>query len=734
MHKHVYLLFLLLISTNSPAQNLISNPSFEAYDYLPTMMCKTGRDFERAVKHWIVPNEASTDLVSPRLRSRNLKAIKAHSGQNMAGIVINGDFWAEYIGMKLGRPLTPGVNYYVEFWISMPSYYSKKEPVPTYLNDHFGVYFGEKKYQFDKRIVPAKPQVTASERVYVEPLKWTKVYGNFVAEEASEFMYIGQFWDDKAQPELAIGYFFIDDVWIEPYTSTAVEYEPSRYYKVEGQTASVIMDNVYFETDKSELLPESFEELDKLVRILQKNPGISLNIEGHTDNQGAEDYNLSLSERRAGAVRQYLVDAGIPDSRLSAEGYGFAKPVSDNRSDDGRQQNRRVEFVLEGTNSRTGKAVLGPEAVYVGSSELDKNDETGLLYIGYYQPRGRCITPFKSPAEVAYNSRINNYQARDAYELVVKRSQEANVIFLNYDIRQPQSLAFAIQLLQQLQEQGYSYLGLNDIAANDAELSSRGYPVLTSANEAAFPMYGELLRTALQSNYNILPINPNKAEFAKAKKVARDASSDEEVRAWAQAMNISRILSRDPSAKIIVLTHELGVREVTTLNEHQVAYWFKKLSKNDPLTIDQLAMSERCKELEHKVYRARQIRKPTIFIDGPEVFVQKEYGAMHTEKAVSPFDLQIYLPPTTFNYNRPHWLALGGVRKPFLFNPDKHGLSYPCLIRAYRDGEDIDFAVPVDVIEIQDRNDQPALMLADGKYILALKDPNQTKRLGVEVK
>ncbi|MEM9823822.1 MAG: hypothetical protein AAF985_22245, partial [Bacteroidota bacterium] len=165
------------------AQNLVPNPSFEEYSFQPAFMSKSGKDFRRASKYWTVPNEASTDLINPRFNSKNLSTIPPRSGENMAGIVINGDYWAEYTCVKLKRPLEIGREYYVEYWMSMPTYYSKRKPIPTLLNDHFGVLFDKQLYQANKRILKNTPQVVANNEVLVEPRRWIKLFGSFTATE-----------------------------------------------------------------------------------------------------------------------------------------------------------------------------------------------------------------------------------------------------------------------------------------------------------------------------------------------------------------------------------------------------------------------------------------------------------------------------------------------------------------------------------------------------------------------
>lgn len=106
---------------------------------------------------------------------------------------------------------------------------------------------------------------------------------------------------------------------------------------------------VYFDVDQATIRPESKDGLAAAAKIMNDNPGIKVEIAGHTDNTGSDEYNLELSKRRAQAVVDYLVTKhGVDRSLLMAKGYGEAKPVATNDTDEGRQLNRRVEFkVLE---------------------------------------------------------------------------------------------------------------------------------------------------------------------------------------------------------------------------------------------------------------------------------------------------------------------------------------------------------------------------------------------------
>lgn len=111
-----------------------------------------------------------------------------------------------------------------------------------------------------------------------------------------------------------------------------------------GQT--IRLNNIFFEYDKATLLSESFEELDRLVKILKDNPKMEIEIGGHTDDQGSEDYNLNLSQERVNSVVAYLIENGIKESRLTGKGYGESNPIADNSTEQGQELNRRVEFSI----------------------------------------------------------------------------------------------------------------------------------------------------------------------------------------------------------------------------------------------------------------------------------------------------------------------------------------------------------------------------------------------------
>ncbi len=110
----------------------------------------------------------------------------------------------------------------------------------------------------------------------------------------------------------------------------------------EGQIVS--LNNILFDFSKSLLRAASYKELDKLARMLKVNPGMEIELSAHTDKIGGYSDNLKLSNDRANAAKQYLLSKGVDAARIISKGYGETNPVASNGSEDGRQQNRRVEF------------------------------------------------------------------------------------------------------------------------------------------------------------------------------------------------------------------------------------------------------------------------------------------------------------------------------------------------------------------------------------------------------
>ena len=142
------------------------------------------------------------------------------------------------------------------------------------------------------------------------------------------------------------GFFFYSQNFDLPEEVKYQEIKKDIALKPIEKGTKVVLNNIFFETGKAELKPESYVELSKAVDLLRNNKTMVVEIGGHTDNVGSDDANMKLSHARARSVRDYMVNAGIASERMQAKGYGKTEPIASNDTPEGRQANRRTEFVI----------------------------------------------------------------------------------------------------------------------------------------------------------------------------------------------------------------------------------------------------------------------------------------------------------------------------------------------------------------------------------------------------
>jgi len=339
---------LFFISLKALAQNLVSNPSFEIAHTLPQ-----GKDnsINRSTG-WIAPKYGSDYYYKGTGRHcgtpKNIFGHQIpHSGNAYAGICTRTHF-LEYVETKLISPLEKDKEYLIEFYIS-------KAEISLGSLKEFGVLFAPKTiFGVTERGIAAKPQVEFINRKgYRNKRKWIKLSAVYKAEGYETVLIIGHFnYEPSDDKRRILAHYYIDDVSVTPIEKKKDSIEitkvdgptPKTFSPKVGQT--ITLQNIFFTTNKSDLLQESFLELDKLVQYLSEIPDTSIKISGHTDNSGNEDQNKQLSEARAKAVAVYLTSKGIDKTRISYIGYGSSKPIATNKTDEGKQQNRRVEFII----------------------------------------------------------------------------------------------------------------------------------------------------------------------------------------------------------------------------------------------------------------------------------------------------------------------------------------------------------------------------------------------------
>ena len=732
-----YLLLSLLLFFCQPifSQNLVPNPSFEEVDWEPNSLCDSFRDFQRAIKKWNTANEASTDLITRKFKSKKVIRVEAHTGKNSVGIVTQGDFWSEYIQVKTIDTLRANTKYYVEFWIVPADKYASSKITDFELKDNFGIHFSDNKFfERSKIAINKKPQFGVN-NVTLVPNQWAKISGFVSLEEDATYITLGQFANPDDPKDLTVGYFFVDDVRIEAILRDAQVYLPK--IKIEGKE-SFTLENIYFATDKYDLLPRSFPELDKLVSILKTNSTANVEIHGHTDIIGDSEHNQTLSLNRAKSVKNYLVQKGIKSDRLNVIGHGAAKAIASNETEEGRQQNRRVELEMDKVKpvSNTIEGASSANEAYRFS--IETKDQKDLQVInGRYRPGDYCNPNIPKPElNKQEASTFRMYKTSQAKRYILEKAKDSKYIIINTHKYAPETKIYLQELLPELKAQGFDKLLVGDLAT-DSKINELGYPVIEDGFLIREPVYGNLLRTAVANGFNVESYKASKGQLSKANSIVsrmKQAGSSKSELAqsalhWSHAMNANRIAKASGGSKIIILTNYDGVEEIST-DGRKLASWFKEFSNSDPLTIDLTTMRDRCPEFENPIYRTTSQTNPQVFLRNNIAYVLKEFDAKNNEK-IKPCDMQVFMPQNTEQQSRPKYLYRTGATAQKVL-PSKYGVGFPSMIFAFPEGEDIDTAVPTDIIEMKTAASQMPLVLKPGKYTLLMKDGAVSKRLEVE--
>jgi outer membrane protein OmpA-like peptidoglycan-associated protein/tetratricopeptide (TPR) repeat protein len=177
-----------------------------------------------------------------------------------------------------------------------------------------------------------------------------KQYYDYTSKETGTFLAVMPIGSTYALNVSADGYLFYSDHFeLNDSLNKSKPVELVVYLDKIKTGLNITLRNIFFDTNKFELLPPSITELVTLVELMKQNPQLCIEIQGFTDDVGNEDENLELSNNRAKAVYDYLKSNGISPERLAFKGFGESKPVASNTSEEGRQKNRRTSFVITKT-------------------------------------------------------------------------------------------------------------------------------------------------------------------------------------------------------------------------------------------------------------------------------------------------------------------------------------------------------------------------------------------------
>ncbi|MGC4103072.1 OmpA family protein [Ferruginibacter sp.] len=194
------------------------------------------------------------------------------------------------------------------------------------------------------RVFDKKTQAGLPSSVELTDIKSRKVISRIQTDEDGNYLTPLPVGKDYAFNVNRKGYlFYSDNFSLSKDPADSVFYKDIALQPLEAG-AVIVLKNIFFDTKKFDLKPESVAELDKVVMLLNDNPKLKIEIDGHTDNVGAAKDNLLLSNNRAKAVVDYLSAKGIAAARLVYKGFGATKPVAGNDTEEGRALNRRTEL------------------------------------------------------------------------------------------------------------------------------------------------------------------------------------------------------------------------------------------------------------------------------------------------------------------------------------------------------------------------------------------------------
>lgn len=365
-------------------ENLIDNPSFESHRECPHKIDALGT--MTIVEGWFQPTAGSADyfnLCGTRdcsVPQNKLGIQEPRDGIAYCGIYCSKPEYREYLQTQLKQPLEAGKEYRLTFYVSLSEYSSGTIATIGGLLTKERLSDTTRNILMKKYIRHISPKITQTVATYYEPQvvnpyeavitdtkNWTRISGVFTAEGGEEFLTIGNFCPtsksnltdiDSLSYILPGSYFYIDSVSLyrinydtSTNTGEALTIFADTSAEIITSTplekgSTVILENIFFEFDKSTLLQQSYHELKKLTDILLQYPKMKIEIGGHTDSRGSTAYNQRLSESRARAVVEYLSSKGIDSRRLKFKGYGSSKPIDTNSTEEGRARNRRVEFTV----------------------------------------------------------------------------------------------------------------------------------------------------------------------------------------------------------------------------------------------------------------------------------------------------------------------------------------------------------------------------------------------------
>lgn len=350
------------------AQNLVPNPSFEEMEICPGNYTLTEL---KSIKSWWQASEGTPDYFNNCSTKAGVPenvfgSQDAKEGNAYTGLVLfshsNGTTYREYLQTKLSRPLVAGEMVCIEIYVSAAEKCS-------FVADGLGAVLSKDRIKHSRKgVIADQTQAMSNPRLNMlgDTENWNLLSDVYTATGGEEYLTIGNFKQDKdlkiIRRTVDVGktantnwaYLYLDNVAVKPIkakSECSCENEVLASMVVDpplqlSEYKKIKLDDILFDFDKDILTVDANKQLDEVYKLLKKNRAMYMEISGHTDIVGPDGYNLELSKRRAKRVIHHLTARGIAEDRLKIAFFGSTHPTETNETDDGRAQNRRVEFQI----------------------------------------------------------------------------------------------------------------------------------------------------------------------------------------------------------------------------------------------------------------------------------------------------------------------------------------------------------------------------------------------------
>lgn len=298
------------------------------------------------------------------------------------------------------------------------------------------------------------------------------------------------------------------------------------------------------------------------------------------------------------------------------------------------------------------------------------------------------------------DSMVRAYKAVNAGEYILNAAQEYEVVIINEAHHSSLHRVFTKSLLKQLYDSGYHYLGLEALGNGeylDSNLNSRKYPIVKSGYYTKDPQFGNLIRDALEIGFELFAYENMNRGNGRPREIE-------------QAKNIKQFMDSRPEGKFLIhCGYDHALEGEHRSWDKAMAGRLSEYTGKNPLTINQVLYSEKSDpELDHPLLRAIEIEESSVLVKENEQPFRYERGDAWT-------DLAVFHPRTEYVSDRPAWLFEDDY-KAFNIDLSDVPLEFPVMVMAYRKGEDISKAIPMDILEIKQAEGDFLMSLKPGEY------------------